>query len=124
MSNCQNCCPNVLRITSISASGGSMFLIPEDAPTFKNGCKYIIVIPCNLIPSSTTVDQVYLAFNEVNYPLVDRCIGNNIYSDQLRFICTNECGNKVIRVVFGTTIPHFKIISQELPKSSATPSVA
>lgn len=121
--SCIDCCSNVLKITSVSVSDGSMFLIPEDVPTFKNGCKYILVIPCNLIPASTTISQVYIAFNDVNYPIVDRCIGNNVYSDQLRFICTNNCGNKVLRLVYGTSVPHFKIISQALPKSSATPNV-
>lgn len=118
--SCVNCCPNVLKVTSISDSGGSYFLVvdPTNTITPVNGCKYIVVVPCSLLPATTTIDQVYITINNINYPLTDRCVGNNVYSDQIRFIPVSKCGNKVFRVVYGSLQPHFKIISNILPKSS------
>ena len=122
MNSCVNCCPNVLKISSVTNTGGSYFLVVESSNTTTpvNGCKYVVVVPCTLMPTTTTIDQVYITLNNVNYPLTERCFGNNVYSDQLRFIPTNNCGNKVFRVVFGSLQPHFKIISNKLPKTSRT----
>lgn len=116
--NCRNCNENVLEVTSVSVAGGSYFLIVDSDIIPKNGCKYVIVIPCRVLPTTTTLNQVFVAINFRNYPLQDRCIGNNVYNDQLRFVPTNCRGNKVIRVVFGNNTPHFKVISQDLPCSS------
>ena len=117
---CVNCCPNVLKVTSVSNTGGSYFLVvdPTNTITPQNTCKYLVVVPCELLPVTSTIDQVYLTINKVNYPLIDRCIGNNVYSDQLRFIPTNNCGKKVFRVVYGSLLPHFKLISNILPQSN------
>lgn len=117
---CVNCCPNVLKVTSISNTGGSYFLVvdPTNTITPQNTCKYLVVVPCELLPVTSTIDQVYLTINKVNYPLIDRCVGNNVYSDQLRFIPTNNCGKKVFRVVYGSLLPHFKLISHILPQSN------
>ena len=119
---CVNCCPNLLRVTSVSNTGGSYFLVvdPTNTITPQNTCKYIVSVDCSLLPTTTTIDQVYITLHNVNYPLVDRCIGNNVYSDQLRFIPTNKCGKKVFRVVYGSLQPHFKIISNLLPQSNRT----
>lgn len=120
MSNntCKCCNENVLEVTSVSISGNSYFLIVDSDIIPKNGCKYVIVIPCRVLPPTTTLNQVFVAINFRNYPLTDRCIGNNVYNDQLRFVPTNCKGNKVLRVVFGNNTPHFKIISQDLPCST------
>lgn len=117
---CKNCCPNVLKVTSVADSGGSFLLNVDKTNTNTpiNECKYMIVIPCSLIPAISTISQVFIVLNGVNYPLIDRCVGNNVYSDQLRFIPNNECGNKVLRLVYGSLQPHFKIISHYLPKTS------
>lgn len=117
---CVNCCPNVLKVTSISNTGGSYFLVvdPTNTITPQNTCKYIVVVPCELLPPTEGISQVYITVNNVNYPLIDRCVGNNVFSDQLRFLPTNNCGKKVFRVAFGSLQPHFKIISHQIPQSS------
>jgi hypothetical protein len=115
-------CENVIKITSISNTGGSYFLVASSLPRLVNGGTYILVLPSSLIAASSTINQVYIAYNNKNYPLIDKCIGNNVYSDQLRFIDTNTCGNKVLRMKYGTSPIHFKVISQCLPQSSVTPN--
>lgn len=114
---CRPCNPNILEVTSVSQDDSGVYLIPQSVPTFKNGCKYLLVIPCNLIPAFKSVLPVFVAFNNVNTPITDRCIGNNLMTDQLRFIPNSNCGNKVLRLVYGSNPTHFKIISQDLPQS-------
>lgn len=118
--NCTNCCPNVLKVTSISNTGGSYFLVVDPTNTInpENTCKYLVVVPCELLPTISTIDQVYLTINKVNYPLTDRVFGNNIFSDQIRFIPTQKNGKKIFRVVYGSQQPHFKIISHIIPQSN------
>ena len=115
-------CQNVIRISSVSISEDGYFLVASNLPTLKNGGKYIVVIPNDVLESTTEIAQVFIAYDNTNYPLMDRCIGNNVYVDQVRFINQNNCCNKVMRVVYGTSPDHFKIISQMLPQSSATPN--
>lgn len=116
---CKICNENVLKITSVSETSDSYFLVADSTITPKNGCKYVVVIPCGVLPAFTTTKPVYVAINFRNYILTDRCLGNFVYSDQLRFINANSCtGTRVLRVVFGEDSPHFKIISQDLPKSN------
>lgn len=114
---CKPCNENVLLVKAVSQTDTDYFLVVEGTTTPKNGCKYIVVIPCNVLPASDTLLPVSLAINFRNYRLRDKCIGNDVYNDQLRFIPRNARGNQVIRVVFGSNPEHFKIISQDLPQS-------
>lgn len=118
--HCTNCCENVLRVTSVSNTGGSFFFITNSTVTPKNSCRYILVIPCSILPTTaiTTVNQVYVVVNGKNIPLQALC-GNNVYTDQIRCFKVNNCGNIVLRLVYGSTPTHFKIVSQRLCCSSA-----
>ena len=114
-------CNNVIRISSITSTDTEYLLVAENFPTLVNGGRYVVVIPNDLIESTTEILPVVISFDSVNYQIMDRCIGNDVYSDQIRFINQNCC-NKVFRAVFGTSPDHFKIISQYLPQSMATPN--
>lgn len=118
--DCTPCCENVLRVTSISATGGSLFFVTNSTVTPKNGCKYLLKVPCSLIPQTafTTISQVYVVVNGGNIPLQE-CIGNNVYTDQIRCMNKDNCGNIILRMVYGSTPTHFKIISQKLCCSNA-----
>lgn len=120
LSNCRNCCPNVLRAASISQSGGSFFFVTDSTITPQNGCTYILKVPCSILPTApvTTVDQVYVVVNGVNIPLQALC-GNNVYTDQIRCFNRDKCGNIMLRLVYGSTPAHFKIVCQKLPFSTA-----
>ena len=117
---CNTCDDNVLRVTSISNTEGSFFFVTNNQFIPRNGCKYILKVPCSILPQSslTTVDQVYVVVNGINIPLQE-CIGNNVYTDQIRFFNVDQCGNIILRVVYGSTPEHFKIISQKLCCSTA-----
>lgn len=115
-------CQNVINISSSSATEDGYVLESGSTPTLVNGGKYIVVIPDNVLVSTTEITPVSISIDSVSYPLIDRCIGNDVYSDQIRFINQSNCCNKVMRVVYGTSPTHFKVISQILPKSSATPN--
>lgn len=117
---CNQCCENVLRATSVSVSGGSFFFVTNSTITPKNSCRYTLRVPCSLVPQTpaTTVDQVYVVVNGVNIPLQAPC-GNNVYSDQIRCFNVDNCGNIVLRLVYGSTPAHFKIVSQKLCCSTA-----
>lgn len=122
---CKNCCENILRATSVSVSGGSFFFVTNSTITPKNGCKYLLKIPCAVLPTeaTTTISQVYVVVNGVNIPL--QCIlGNNVYSDQIRCFNVDNCGNIVLRLVYGSTPAHFKILNQALCCSNAYGTVA
>lgn len=117
---CRNCCENVLRATSVSASGGSFFFVTNSTITPKNGCKYVLCIPCSILPTTaiTTVDQVYVVVDGVNIPL--QCVlGNSVFTDQIRYFNVDRCGNIVLRLAYGSTPTHFKILNQCLKPSTA-----
>lgn len=115
---CPQCCENVLRVTMVSTDGTTFTTNSTITP--KNGCKYIIKVPCSLIPtaSSTTISQVVVVVNGTKIPLQE-CVGNDVYTDQIRYFNVDSCGNIVLRVVYGSTPAHFKIISQRLCDSNA-----
>lgn len=115
---CSQCCENVLRVTMVSTDGTTFTTTSTITP--KNGCKYIIKVPCSLIPTtaSTTISQVVVVVNGTNIPLQE-CVGNNVYTDQIRYFNVDSCGNIVLRVVYGSSPAHFKIISQRLCDSNA-----
>lgn len=117
---CKNCCENVLRATSVTTGVGSVIFVTSSTITPKNGCTYILTVPCSVIPTTsiTTVDQVYVQVNGVNIPLQALC-GNNVYSDQIRCFRVDGCGNIVLRLVYGSSPSHFKIVSQRLCCSMA-----
>lgn len=117
---CKNCCPNILKVSSVVDSGGSFFFVSQSTITPVNGCKYLIVIPCAILPTApiTDVEQVYVVVNGVNIPL--QCIlGNDVFTDQINCFNVTKCGNIVLRVVYGSTPAHFKIINQQLNPSTA-----
>lgn len=118
--NCKNCCENVLRATSVSNTGGSFFFVTDSTITPKNGCKYIFKIPCSILPTTAkrTVDQVFAVVNGVNIPLQTIC-GNNVFTDQIRSFKVDCCNNIILRLLYGSTPSHFKIISQRLCESTA-----
>lgn len=122
-SKCNQCCENVLRVTSVSTNGSTFTTSSTITP--KNGCKYIIKVPCYLIPqvASTTIAQVVVVVNGTNIPLQE-CIGNNVYTDQIRYFNVDNCGNIVLRVVYGSTPAHFKIINQQICASNAYGTMA
>lgn len=117
---CTPCDERCLRVTSISNTGGSFFFVTNSTITPKNGCKYILKVPCYLLPQTaiTAISQVYVTVNKVNIPLQE-CIGNNVFTDQIRYFNVDNCGNIILRLVYGSTPAHFKIISQNLPCSNA-----
>ena len=118
--DCTPCCENILRVTSISNTGGSLFFVTNSTITPKNGCKYLLKIPCSILPLTalTTINQVYVVVNGANIPLQE-CLGNNVYTDQIRCMNKDDCGNIILRLVYGSTPTHFKIISQKLCCSNA-----
>ena len=117
---CNNTCPNVIEATAAAVSGASFIISTSSTITPKNGTRYLLKIPVSVLPTTalTTVYPVYVAVNDVNIPL--QCIvGNDVFTDQLRDICPNACGNLVLRLVYGSTPSHFKIVSTRLCPSSA-----
>lgn len=118
---CKSCnCGNVLRATSASVSGSNFIFTTDSTITPKNGSTYIFKCPVSILPDTalTSVNQVYVSVNNVNIPLQCK-IGNNVYTDQIRSFNVNECCNIVLRLVYGSTPAHFKIVSQDLCCSTA-----
>lgn len=122
---CTPCGESILRVTSISNTEGSFFFVTNSTITPKNGCKYILKVPCYLLPQTaiTTISQVYVVVNKINIPLQE-CIGNNVYTDQIRYFNVDNCGNIILRVIYGSTPAHFKIVSQKLCASNAYSTTA
>lgn len=118
--DCRPCSEYMLRVTSISNTGGSFFFVTDSTTTPKNGYKYIFKVPCSLFPLTaiTTVDQVYIVVNGVNIPLFAPC-GNYVFTDQIRCFNKDNCDNIVLRLAYGSTPAHFQIISQSLCCSTA-----
>lgn len=114
-----NCCNNVITISTISVASGIMTLTSTQTMDLIDGTKFTLVIPERLIPVLTTINAIEIGIGGTGYELFDRCVGNYVYSDQLRFIETSCKGNKVLRIVYGDAPEHFKVISQCLPKSEA-----
>ena len=123
---CKNCgCSNVLRVTSAAVSGTNFIFTTDSTITPANGNTYILKCPVSILPSTalTTVNQLYVAVNSVNIPLQCK-MGNNVYTDQIRCFNTDSCCNIVLRLVYGSTPAHFKIVSQDLCCSTAYGTVA
>lgn len=118
MSCQQYATPNVIRITSITQADGNYLLNTISDVPLRNGSKYVLIIPDSIMPAIATIGQVFLNINSNAYPLYERQIGNYVYSDQLDSIEINQCGNRVMRIVYGTNPVHFKVISHCLRKSS------
>lgn len=114
MPNCQN----ILNINGVSQDTNNYYLVADSTVTPKNGQKFLIVIPFNILTGINSLKPVYVAINNVNYPLLDKCLANNVYTDQIRFINQANCTKYILRVVYGNLQPHFKIISQDLPKTA------
>ena len=122
MLKCNNgcTCPNVLTVSSTSSSGGSFFFVTPNTITPVNNGRYILKCPVSLLPTDaiTTVDQVFVTLGTTNIPLQCK-LGNNVYTDQIRCFKTDCCGNIILRLAYGSTPAHFKIISQDLCCSTA-----
>lgn len=122
MNNCKK--NNVIRATSYTV--GSSFVINTgfNINEIKNGMRFLLILPIDL-PPMTSILPVYLGINVngtvTNIPVQD-IIGNNLMSDQLRFLSKNEncrCNNQgIARIIYGSNPAHFKIL-QCLPASSA-----
>lgn len=116
-----NCnCRNAIKIQSAAIAGTDFVLTSDSLITPVNSKRYLIVIPVSVLPTDSllTVNQVYVAVGDTNIPL--QCmIGNNVYTDQFKCLCANDCGNIVLRVVFGSTPAHFKILNTKLCTSTA-----
>jgi len=120
LTNNNNKCNNAIKIQSAAVSGTDFILTSDSLITPVNSKRYLVVIPVSILPTDAllTVNQVYVAVNGTNIPL--QCmIGNNVYTDQLKCLCANDCGNIVLRVVFGSTPAHFKILNTKLCTSTA-----
>ena len=122
MLKCNNgcTCPNVLKISSTSASGGAFFFVTTNTITPVNNGRYVLKCPVSILPTDaiTTVDQVYVTLGTENIPLQCK-LGNYVFTDQIRSFNTDCCGNIVLRLAYGSTPAHFKIISQDLCCSTA-----
>lgn len=118
--NCNNDCANVIRITSTSSSGGSFFFVSPNTITPVNNGRYVLKCPASLLPveAITTIEQVYITLGTTNIPLQCK-LGNNVYTDQIRCFNKDNCCNLVLRLAYGSTPSHFKIISQDLCCSQA-----
>lgn len=118
---CNTCnCNNVLRVTSAAVIGNNFIFTTDSTITPRNGTTYILKCPVSLLPTAalTTVNQVYVSVNAVNIPLQCK-LGNNVYTDQIRCFNTDCCDNIVLRLIYGSTPAHFKIVNQDLCCSTA-----
>lgn len=118
--DCNRSCPNVLSVVSSAVSGENFILSTNSTITPQNGARYLLKIPVSVLPTAalTTVNQIFVSVDGVNIPL--QCvIGNNVYTDQLKCLCANNCGNIILRLIYGSTPSHFKILSHHLCPSSA-----
>lgn len=112
----------VMRATSYTTT--PTFNINTDFSVDKltNRNKYILILPIDL-PAMTTILPVYVVINlngtQTAIPMQD-IVGNNLMSDQLRFLSKNVNGERrgVARLVYGGNPAHFKVL-QCLPESSA-----
>ena len=127
MLTCKKCntCPNVLVATSAAVSGADFIFSTDSTITPTNGTTYIFKCPVSILPTAplATVNQLYVEVNSVNIPFQCK-LGNNVYTDQIRSFRTDKCCNIVLRLVYGSTPAHFKIVSQDLCCSTAYGTVA
>lgn len=118
-------CNNIIRATSYTA--GAEFTINTNfSISALNNCqRFVLILPSN-IPATTSITTVNITMTvngtSTTVPL-QNIVGNNLMSDQIRFICKNQCGNRVIRLVYGSNPTHFKVL-QCLPESSAVSSAS
>ena len=121
---CKQTCPNVLTASSVEISGSNLiFNVPNTISPVNSG-RYIFKCPSSILPTTgtTTIYQCYINLNGTNIPL--QCVlGNYVYSDQIRCFNTDSCNNIVLRLAYGSTPAHFKIISQSLCCSNAYPTI-
>ena len=104
-------------ISTVEVVGDTLSFGTSEVFTPVNGDSYTVVVPCSLIPPMQALLQVVLLIDDVPYPVTDFTLGNWVYNDLIRCLNRDRCGNYVFRVVFGDNKPHFKIISQKLPRT-------
>lgn len=77
--NCNRLCPNLIisdAVTLVTVSGTDTLLIDIPAGTYKNGCKYCIVVAQNVpttVPIGTPVAVSIGGDTTTVYPLTNRC---------------------------------------------------
>ena len=111
-------CNNVITATSYTAGAELTINTSFNTTALSNGERFVLVLP-DTIPATTSITTVNITLNvngtSTTVPIQD-IIGNNLMSDQVRFICKNQCGNRVVRLVYGLNPAHFKVL-QCLPSS-------
>lgn len=111
-------CNNVIRATSYTA-GAELTINTNFSTTALSNCdRFLLILPSD-IPATTSITTVNMTLtvngSSTTVPLQD-IVGNNLMSDQVRFICKNQCGNRVVRIIYGSNPAHFKVL-QCLPNS-------
>ena len=77
--NCNRLCPNLIistAVTLVTVGGTDTLLIDIPAGTFRNGCKYCIVVAQNIpttVPIGTPVAVSIGGNTTTVYPLTNRC---------------------------------------------------
>lgn len=112
-------CNNVITATSYNTSDTAFQINTNFSISEINNCqRFVLSLPIDL-PAMTNTVPVYIVINingtSTTIPIQD-ILGNNLMSDQIRFICKNSCGNRVVRIVYGSNPAHFKVL-QCLPNS-------
>jgi hypothetical protein len=114
-------CDNIIRATDYDVST-TIFQINTSfsVSSISNCQRFILSLPIALPAITTNVPvSVVISINGTNTSIpVQDILGNNLMADQLRFICKNQCGNRVVRIIYGSNPSHFKVL-QCLPESSA-----
>lgn len=113
-----------IRATSYTVGNSFNINTDFDISSLENGCRFVLTLPVDL-PAMTTIVPVILVIKVngvvTNVPMQD-IIGNNLMSDQLRFLCqigNCDCNRRgVARIVYGSNPSHFKVL-QCLPQSAA-----
>lgn len=111
-------CNNVINATSYTA-GAELTINTNFSVTSLSNCdRFVLVLP-DSIPATTSITTVNITITvngtSTTIPIQD-IVGNNLMSDQVRFICKNQCGNRVVRIIYGSNPAHFKVL-QCLPSS-------
>ena len=121
INNCN--CNRIIRATSYTIGNSFNINTNFSIRDLDNGMRFLLVLPIDF-PAMTTIVPVYVVINvngvATNIPIQD-IIGNNLMSDQLRFLPQrrNCCRcEKIVRIIYGSNPSHFKVL-QCLPESSA-----
>ena len=114
-------CPNVLVVSAVTEGTDNLILETRNTLTPVNNGRYILKLPISLLPveATTTVEQVFVELGDGTEIPLQCLLGNNVFSDQIKSMNRDCCGNIILRLAYGSTPAHFKIISQQLTCSVA-----